>query len=54
METIDALQKSLPPEYREHGQDASVGHARKSAIAVGILLTSPVPVCLPILLTILC
>lgn len=54
IEIIDALQESLPPVYREHGQDASIGQARKRAIVVGILLTSLVPVSLPILSPILC
>ena len=51
METIEEIKKSLPPDYREHGQ---IGEARKRAIAILIVLTNLVPVCLPILLSVPC
>ena len=58
MDTIEEVQRSLPSEYTEHekgaGKDDSIGQARKRAIAVLIVLANLVPVCLPILSSILC
>lgn len=48
--TVETL-RSLPAECKEHNRDSSIGQDRKRAIAVLIVLTNLVPVCLPSLLS---
>lgn len=49
VEPIIEVTSFLPPEYIEDEQVASIGHARKRAVAVLLVLTNLVPVCLPTL-----
>lgn len=47
IEVTEVVQRSLPSDYSINGQHISTGQARKRAIAVLIVLTNLVPVCLP-------